>query len=114
MRKVSSGAGNVGRFEMTNRVGVEPEELTRICQEYDIAYLGLFGSALNEDFGPDSDIDLLVSFESGTRVGLIEFAGIQRELSTLFGREVDLVPANSLKPSLRDEVLASAETLHAS
>jgi len=99
---------------MTTRVGVEPDELARICEEHGIAYLGLFGSALDEDFGPDSDIDLLVSFESEKRVGLIELAGIQRELSALFGREVDLVPANSLKPSLQDEVLASAETLHAS
>lgn len=98
---------------MDPQIDVDGEELARICEEHGIEKLALFGSVLRDDFDPDSDVDILVTFDPDARVGLIELAGIQRELSELVGRKIDLVPANSLKPALRDDVISSAETLHA-
>ncbi len=86
-------------------------ELVDFCSRNHIRRLALFGSALRADFSPDSDLDLLVEFEPGTRVGLRFFA-IERELSQLFGRPVDLNTPGFLSPYFRDEVIAEAEDLY--
>lgn len=65
------------------------------------------------DLGPGSDVDLLVVFEPDARVGFMKLAGLQRALSALLGRSVDLVPKEGLKPLIREEVLAQAEVLFA-
>lgn len=74
--------------------------------------LAVFGSALRDDFRPDSDLDLLVDFQEGSRIGLMAFSKLQRELSAVTHRTVDLVPRNSLKPLTRDEVLGSARYIY--
>jgi len=89
------------------------ETLADFCCRWKIAELSIFGSAIREDFGPKSDIDLLVLFAPDAHIGLLELARIQRELSALFHRRVDLVPKDCLKPLIRDEVLASAKVLYA-
>ena len=61
----------------------------------------------------DSDIDLLVVFDDSARIGLIAFARLRQELSKLFGRPVDLVPKDGLKPALREQVLGESRTLYA-
>jgi len=92
-----------------------PEKgLTDVCRRYHVRQLALFGSVLRDDFGPDSDIDGLVEFEPDAVVGLIRFGGLKEELESLFGREVDLIPTQSLNPHVRSTVLASAETVYAS
>ena len=73
--------------------------------------MAVFGSALRRDFGPESDVDILVEFESSARVGFLALARASRELSEIIGRRVDLVPQGGLKPLIRDEVLAEAEVL---
>jgi predicted nucleotidyltransferase len=93
-------------------IDLPQEQLTAFCQRHHIAYLALFGSALRDNFGPESDLDMLVEFEPGTKIGLLEFIGIQRELSSLLGRPVDLVPRDGLKWVIRDEVLASAKAIY--
>ena len=65
-----------------------------------VAALWLFGSALRPDFRPDGDVDVLVDFEPGARVGLFALAHLQRERSDIFGRPVDLVPLRGLKPAV--------------
>jgi predicted nucleotidyltransferase len=95
------------------RVGVLPEVLDGICARYHVRELSLFGSAVRGELGPDSDIDLLVVFDEDARVGLILLARLRRELSEAFGRDVDLVPKDGLKPALRSVVLAEAQTLYA-
>jgi predicted nucleotidyltransferase len=75
--------------------------------------LSLFGSALRDDFRPDSDLDLLVEFEPGARVGFLLLGKMERELEGLLGREVDLVPKGGLKPLIRQAVLDSARVLYA-
>jgi len=69
----------------------------------------LFGSALRDDFKPDSDVDVLVEFEPGTRVGMIRLAGIELELSAILGRKVDMNTPGFISKYFRDEVLAEAE-----
>jgi predicted nucleotidyltransferase len=87
------------------------EELSALCRQYQVRELAIFGSALRQDYRPDSDIDLLVSFEPAARVTLLTLARMQRELEALFGRKVDLVPKNGLKPGIRDHILATAQVI---
>jgi hypothetical protein len=94
------------------KINIPQEQLAIFCRRHHIVYLALFGSALRDDFGPESDLDLLVEFEPEAKIGLLEFIGIQRELSDFLGRPVDLVPRDGLKWVIRDEVLASAEAIY--
>jgi len=94
-------------------VDVDRSELADFCRRRHIKELAVFGSALRDDFGPASDIDVLVEFEPEARIGFLALARAARELSSLFGRRVDLIPKNGLKPRLRTEVLAGAEVLFA-
>jgi uncharacterized protein len=86
--------------------------LTKFCRRNRISHLGLFGSALRDDFRPDSDVDVLVEFEPGAQVSLFTLAHVQGEISTLLGRPVDLGPRHSLKPVIRDSVLASEQVFY--
>jgi predicted nucleotidyltransferase len=82
------------------------------AQETNIRTLALFGSALRDDCGPESDIDVLVEFEPGHVPGLAFFA-MEEELSGILGRKVDLNTPGSLTPYFRNEVLSEAEVLYA-
>jgi hypothetical protein len=89
------------------------EELARFCRRHQVRELALFGSMLRQDDHPDSDVDLLVSFQPAARVTFLTLARMQRELETLLGRKVDLVPKDGLKPVIREHVLATARVLYA-
>jgi len=89
------------------------EELARFCRQYQVRELALFGSLLRQDHRPESDIDLLVSFQPAARVTFLTLARMQRELETLLGRKVDLVPKDGLKPIIREHILATARVLYA-
>lgn len=95
------------------RLKIAPEELAAICKAHKVRELSVFGSAVRKDFGPDSDVDLLVEFQADAHIGLMEFSRLQRELATLFGRRVDLVPKRGLKELVREPVLASAHVVYA-
>lgn len=97
---------------MAAKVAVPTEAVATLCRRRRIRKLALFGSVLRDDFRDDSDIDILVEFEPDAQVGLIGFAGIERELSEIIGRKVDLNTAGFLSPHFRDEVLQQAETLY--
>ncbi len=94
-------------------LGLPLEEIAALCRRYRVRELSLFGSALRDDVRPDSDLDLLVLFDPEAEVGFLELAGLRRELASLLGRSVDLVPKRGLKPIIRDEILASARLLYA-
>ena len=89
------------------------EGIGALCRKYRVRELSIFGSALRDDFRPDSDIDLLVEFEPDAHIGLIAYAGLQEELSELLQRPVDLVSKKGLKPLIRQPVLDSAQVLYA-
>ena len=78
------------------------------CRRHHIRRLGLFGSVLRSDFGPQSDVDVLVEFEPGFVPGLALF-GMEEELSQILQRRVELNTPGFLSPYFRDEVLRTAE-----
>jgi predicted nucleotidyltransferase len=96
-----------------NTLEIPYAELATYCQNNQIAYLALFGSAVRDELRPDSDVDLLVEFDASARIGFLALARMQRELSALFQRPVDLVPRSGLKPVIRDDVLRSARVIYA-
>jgi predicted nucleotidyltransferase len=99
---------------MDNHVFDIPQSRLRdFCHQHHIRKLALFGSVLGPQFRPDSDVDVLVEFEPGHPVGLIRLAGIERQLSELVGRQVDLRTPAELSPLFRDDVLRSAEVQYA-
>ncbi|TFG34617.1 nucleotidyltransferase [Candidatus Thorarchaeota archaeon] len=85
------------------------EQLAEFSKRHHIRKLALFGSILREDFGPDSDIDVLIEFEAGHIPGLFDLMKMEEELSNLFGRNVDLRTPQDLSRYFRDEVLEKAE-----
>ncbi len=87
--------------------------IKEICQRYGVQELLLFGSARNERFHPDSDIDLLVEFKPEAHPGIMRFLELRDELAKELDRKVDLVPKRGLKAVIRDEVLGSAEQIYA-
>lgn len=93
------------------RIDLPLDRLVEICRHYQVRRLALFGSALRDDFGPASDVDLLVEFQPGARTGLAFFA-LQDELSAAIGRTVDLNTAGFLGPRILPEVLAEALPLY--
>ena len=97
---------------MSARVAFDREKLADFCRRHHIRRLALFGSVLREDFGPDSDVDVLVEFEVGHVPGLA-FFDIEEELSDLLGRKVDLNTAGFISPYFVDQVLEEAEVQYA-
>jgi len=94
-------------------IDIPKGRMAEFCRRHRIQRLSIFGSALREDFRPDSDIDVLVEFEPEAEVGFLALSRMQRELSELLKRPVDLVPREGLKPKVRDTVLSSAEEVYA-
>jgi len=95
------------------RISFSREEIAGFCQRNGIRRLAFFGSVLGERFGTDSDVDVLVDFQPDAQIGFVSLSRIQRELATLLGRPVDLVPRDGLKPIIRDAVLSGAEEIYA-
>lgn len=95
----------------TLSIDIPQEKIRKFCRERHIRRLSVFGSALRDDFSADSDIDLLVEFESGHTPGLAFFS-MQRDLSEIIGRRVDLNTANDLDPSFRRVVLDEAQVVY--
>jgi uncharacterized protein len=87
--------------------------IAEICRRYGAARLSVFGSVRRDDFRDDSDVDMLVEFHPQTRIGLIGIANMEAELSDAIGRRVDLRTPADLSSHFRQEVLATARTLHA-
>ena len=84
-----------------------PSAVTSLCRQYGVRELALFGSVLRDDFGPDSDIDVLVEFAPGAESTLIDLAGLKCDLEDLLGRTVDLVEKDTIKVFLADEILST-------
>ncbi|MFN0165409.1 MAG: nucleotidyltransferase family protein [Bryobacteraceae bacterium] len=89
-------------------IQIPERTLDQFCQKNGIRKLSLFGSILREDFRPDSDIDVLVEFDHDRTPGLLGLARMERELSELLGRKVDLRTAGFLSRYFRDKVVGEA------
>ena len=100
---------------MIQNIDLPAGQLHAFCQRHRIRQLSLFGSVLRDDFTPESDVDILVEFESGVEetLTLMDLAGMQIELANILQREVDLVLRDGLKPLLKEEILAHSEVVYA-
>jgi len=98
---------------MGQRVRIDAEALAAFCRHNHIRRLSLFGSVLGDRFGPQSDVDMLVEFEPGVRVSLLDMARMEMELTKLVGRKVDLRTPKELSRYFREQVLASAVVQYA-
>ena len=111
-----SGTGGEGTI-LGTRIPVLPDEVAGYCKRWRILEMSLFGSVLRDDFGPNSAIDVLVRFEPGPTPGLLGIVRMERELSELFGRRVDVVTRgaveNSRNPIRRQAILDSVRTVYA-
>lgn len=98
---------------MNPQITLDHGKLTDLCRRWQVAELALFGSVLRDDFNPErSDVDILVQFLPEARIGLFALSRMKDELSEIFGRKVDLVPKGGLKPTIRDDVVASSQVVY--
>ena len=93
---------------MSARIPIDKGAVADFCRKWHVSELALFGSVLRDDFGPDSDVDVLVRFD-GDRTPGLGFITMQDELSAMFGRQVDLLTRKFISPFIRERVLAEAE-----
>ena len=102
---------------MNFNLPIPMDRIAEYCRANGIMRLAIFGSALHADFGPESDIDLLVDFEPNKTLSLFDIVDMEQEFSELFGRKVDLVERLAVEQSLnyirRAAILESAETIYA-
>jgi predicted nucleotidyltransferase len=94
-------------------IDIDEEKISKFCRRFQVIRLALFGSVLRGDFGPISDIDILVTFAPGAQVGMLMLSRMQRELSIILGRSTDLIPESGLKPLIRDEVIENSQVIYA-
>ncbi len=92
---------------------VDRTSLAEVCPRYGVKELSLFGSAVRGAMRPESDIDIMVEFEPGVRIGLIKFESLAEELEALAARKIDLVTKRGLKSWIRPEVLKDARVIYA-
>ena len=86
---------------MTDLIGEHKEEIEALCRKHGVLSLALFGSAARGELKPESDVDLLIEFKPGARVGLFELQDIQSEFAAILGRPVDLAGSAILRNPYR-------------
>lgn len=103
---------------MNARIDVPTDKIAAFCRRWQITELALFGSVLRDDFGPDSDVDVLVGFGEGAKHTLFDLNDMELELKEIFGRKVDLVSRRGIEASRnylrRDSILKSAQVIYGS
>ena len=99
------------------KINIPKAKIEDFCRRWRITELALFGSALRDDFGPESDLDILVSFAPGAAWSLLDHARMEQELEEILGRRVDLISRRAVERSenriRRDAILSSARIIHA-
>lgn len=101
---------------LTLNLQLPEDKLVEFCQRWKVSELALFGSVLRDDFRPDSDIDVLITFAPEAKRGLLTLAKMKHELEDLLGREVDLVSKPAIETShnwiRRNEILGTAQVIY--
>lgn len=99
---------------MRPKIAIDYAVLVEFCRRWNVETFALFGSVLRDDFDPQrSDVDVLVKFLPGTEIGLIGLLTMQEELAKLFGRRVDLLTPDGIKPHIRQVILDTAQVVYA-
>jgi uncharacterized protein len=110
---MSVGLVGGGDIVINPRVQLDRDTLAAFCRTWRIQELSLFGSALREDFGPESDLDFLVSFEPEADWDLWDLVTMREELIAIVGRDVDVVVKEALRnPYRRKQILNHREIIH--
>jgi len=110
----SRGCHARGDNNMNPNVKLDREALAEFCRKWRVRELSLFGSAVRDDFGPESDLDFLVSFDPGTPLDIDWLLDMKEQLETLFGRPVDLVEKEALRnPWRKYEILRTRKVIYA-
>ena len=97
---------------MRIKIDIPKGQIESFCRRYGVHRLVVLGPALREDLRQEGDIDILIDFEPGVRVGFVTFLRIQEELSRMLGRKVDLNTRGFLSPYFREEVVRGAEVIY--
>lgn len=101
----------------TPRIDIPKEQLAKLCKRWNIVELSLFGSVLRDDFGPDSDVDIMVKFAANSHTSLLDLVTIQNQIEQLVGRRIDLVTRSGIEhgsnPYIKNKILKNAETFYA-
>ena len=101
---------------LTLNIQLPDDKLVEFCRRWKVNEFALFGSVLRDDFRPDSDIDVLITFAPDAKRGLMTLAKMKYELEDLVGREVDLVSKYAIETShnwiRRNEILATAQVVY--
>jgi len=101
----------------TVAIDIPERQLDAFCQKWQIRKLELFGSVLRDDFGPQSDIDVLATFAPEASLSLFDLVDAELELQEIFGRAVDLLERSAVERSenwiRRRRILESARTIYA-
>ena len=96
------------------RIEIPREKIAAFCRQWQVSELALFGSVLRDDFGPDSDVDVLISFSENAPWSLLDWVDMIDELKEIFGRDVDLVSRRALRnPFRRYSILTTKEVIFA-
>jgi predicted nucleotidyltransferase len=99
---------------VSHNINVPMEKIAEFCRKWKVRRFSLFGSVLREDFGPDSDVDVLLSFLPDSTWDLLDLVDMRDELVALFGREVDLVEEEGLRnPFRRSSILSTRQVVYA-
>jgi uncharacterized protein len=100
---------------ITSRINFPIHQVVEFCERWQVNEFSLFGSVLRDDFRPDSDVDVLVSFNPSAPWSLFDLVTMQDELQKIFGRTVDLVEREGLRnPFRKRSILSSREVIYAS
>jgi predicted nucleotidyltransferase len=102
---------------MNAKIPIDRKRIAEFCRRWKITAVSLFGSVLRDDFGPDSDVDVLVSFAPDADWSLLDHAAMEEELATILGRKVDLLTRRAVERSTnhirRKAILETAEAIYA-
>jgi uncharacterized protein len=98
---------------MNHGINIPQEALAAFCRRHLIAQLSLYGSVLRDDFGPESDVDVLVEFQPEAEPSLLDLGRMQHELCDMLGRQVDLKTVEFLSPYIRERVMQEARVQYA-
>ena len=96
------------------KIPIPKKKIAEFCRRWKVVEFSLFGSILREDFRPESDVDILVTFASGAQVSLFDLVQMKIELESMFGRSVDVVEKDALRnPFRKREILNTAQVVYA-
>ncbi len=107
---------NLGDRPLGVKITVNRDQVAAFCKKWKIRELSFFGSVIRDDFGPKSDVDVLVTFAPGAEWSLLDFVSMEDELGDIFGRKVDLVTRRVIERShnwiRRNAILSGSEPVY--